>query len=93
MYKRQAYNTAKTVTVAANDSAADGATLDPSTVVLDIDPAAGIQSSKTLTVPSVGVWTVNPDGTVTFTPDAGFTGPATVTYQISDSLGLSLIHI
>ncbi len=34
--------------------------------------------------PAQGTVVVNPDGTVTFTPAAGFTGTATITYTISD---------
>jgi large repetitive protein len=31
--------------------------------------------------------TINPDGTITFVPDANFNGPTTITYQISDGQG------
>ena len=36
----------------------------------------------TVTTPASGTATVNPDGTVTFTPAAGFTGPVSFTYTI-----------
>jgi LPXTG-motif cell wall-anchored protein len=42
---------------------------------------------KTLTVPNQGVYTVQPDGTITFDPEPGFTGAAAaITYQATDSL-------
>jgi CshA-type fibril repeat protein len=70
-----------------NDSGQDGATLDPTTVVLLGDHG---QPLTTLTVPGEGTYTVNNDGTVTFTPVPGFTGTATpISYQVSDSNGLS----
>jgi large repetitive protein len=34
-----------------------------------------------------GTVVINPDGTVTFTPNANFNGPATITYQVSDGQG------
>ncbi len=34
-----------------------------------------------------GAVTINPDGTVTFTPNANFNGPTTITYTISDGNG------
>ncbi|MBD8539605.1 beta strand repeat-containing protein [Frigoribacterium sp. CFBP 8751] len=41
-----------------------------------------------LVVPGEGTWTVGGDGrTVTFTPEAGFVGTATVPYQLTDSDG------
>ncbi|MEP6296760.1 MAG: cadherin-like domain-containing protein [Ilumatobacter sp.] len=44
--------------------------------------------AKTLTVADQGTWTINADGTVTFVPAPGFTGPTTpVTYRISDANG------
>nr|WP_255698700.1 OmpA family protein [Yoonia sp. I 8.24] len=44
--------------------------------------------SKTLTVPGEGEWTVNSDGTVTFTPETGYTGdPTPVSYTVDDEDG------
>ncbi|WP_146591644.1 Ig-like domain-containing protein [Puniceibacterium confluentis] len=57
--------------VTANDTDPDG---DPLTVTLVSDPANGTA-------------TINDDGTVTYTPDAGFTGDDTITYTISDGQG------
>jgi large repetitive protein len=34
-----------------------------------------------------GAVTINPDGTITFTPNANFNGPTTITYTISDGRG------
>ncbi|BCR05655.1 hypothetical protein DESUT3_27240 [Desulfuromonas versatilis] len=39
--------------------------------------------------PADGTATVNPDGTVTYTPNAGFDGVDTFAYQITDSTGLT----
>ncbi|MGX9354280.1 Ig-like domain-containing protein [Roseobacteraceae bacterium S113] len=63
--------TPTTITVLGNDSDPDG---DPLTVTGVTDPANGTA-------------VVNPDGTVTYTPDAGFSGEDTVTYTISDGNG------
>ena len=80
--KATAFGTATTVDVLKND-VSYGADLDPATV--DLDPkAAGVQS--TLTVPG-GTLVANPDGTVTVTPAAGFTGSIAATYTVSDQNG------
>ncbi len=65
-------DTPVTVAVLTNDRDVDG---DPLTVTgATVDPAKG----------SV---TVNPDGTLTFTPAANVNGPVTVTYTLSDGQG------
>jgi hypothetical protein len=64
-------DTAVTVDVLANDSDPDG---DPLTVVAVADPAHGSAVD-------------NGDGTVTYTPDAGFVGADTFAYTISDGAG------
>src|SRR5450759_547260 len=80
--KATAFGTATTVDVLKND-VSFGADLDPATV--DLDPKAdGVQS--TLTVPG-GTLVANPDGTVTVTPAAGFTGSIAATYTVSDKNG------
>ena len=66
-----AYNTAVTINVLANDS-------DPNCDKLTI---SGSPSS------SQGTVTVNADGTLTFTPNPGFSGTATIKYTISDGRG------
>lgn len=53
-------------------------------------PAGAVRSAdgKTLTVPGEGVWTINANGSATFTPEPGFTGQTTpVTYRIEDANG------
>jgi hypothetical protein len=62
-----------TINVVANDTDADGS-LDLSSVTI-VTPAAS------------GTTTVNGDGTVTYTPDAGSTADDSFTYTIDDSLG------
>ncbi len=53
-----------------------------------IDPATG-QAVLSLAVAGEGVWRVNPDGTITFTPEPGFTGgPTSVRYQVANLRGV-----
>ena len=66
-----AVNTAVTVSVLANDSDPNG---DPLTV-----------ASRTL--PDHGTNVINGDGTITYTPDSGYSGPDSFTYTISDGQG------
>ncbi|MCP2040408.1 CshA-type fibril repeat protein [Neisseria sp. HSC-16F19] len=74
-----------TVNVLANDRDPDG-TLDPASVNL-VDPATG-ELVKLLNVPGEGVWNVNPDGSITFTPNTDFVGdPTPVTYEVRDNQG------
>jgi uncharacterized repeat protein (TIGR01451 family) len=80
------FNTPVTLTPAGNDTASPGAVLDPTTIDLDPNTPA-VEQSKTT---SESVWTVNPNGTVTFTPANNYTGTtAPVPYLIRDSLGHS----
>jgi large repetitive protein len=62
-----------TMNVLANDVDPDG---DSTTPIVITSIAATHGSAE-----------VNPDGTITFTPDTNFNGVATVTYTISDGLG------
>ncbi len=59
------------IDVLANDSDVDG---DP--LVID-----------SVTQPANGTVTINPDGTITYVPDAGFSGDDTFTYTICDAAG------
>ncbi|MCB4457290.1 Ig-like domain-containing protein, partial [Leisingera sp. McT4-56] len=63
-----AHDTAVVLDVLANDSDADG---DPLTVTA-------------VTAPSNGTAVINADNTITYTPDAGFTGADSFTYTVSD---------
>ncbi|MBT8192095.1 MAG: hypothetical protein KJP22_01740, partial [Acidimicrobiia bacterium] len=68
-----------TIELLSNDGA--GAPLDPSTLVL-VDPVIGLESETGFAVAGEGIWAVNGDGTVTFTPEAGFVGdPTEVLYR------------
>jgi CshA-type fibril repeat protein len=70
----------------ANDSPSSGAMLDPSTVRLR-DPRTG-RYQEQVTIPGTGTFRVHPDGTITFTPQQGFTGTTpSITYRVADSLG------
>lgn len=66
-----AIDTAVIIPVLANDTDVDG----------DALAVLGVPSSADGTV------AVNADGTLTFTPNTGFTGTATITYQITDGNG------
>ncbi|PWD50840.1 hypothetical protein C8046_09445 [Serinibacter arcticus] len=87
------YLTPVTVPVIANDTpGADTAPLVPESVRFPVEgQPEGAELSEdglTLTVPGQGVWTANPDGSVTFTPEPGFVGDTTpVTYEVSDANG------
>ena len=80
-------NTPVTIPVLSNDV---GSLLPVSLVFPATGQPSGSSVSpdgKTLTVPGVGVYTVNPDGTVTFTPVNGISGTApSVLYSISDGV-------
>lgn len=67
-------NTPVTINVLANDSDPDGDTL---TVSVETPPANGSA-------------TVNPDKTITYTPDTGFTGEDTFTYKICGDEGCDI---
>ncbi|WP_353410198.1 retention module-containing protein, partial [Pseudoteredinibacter isoporae] len=76
--------TVVTVSVLNNDSDPDGF-LVASSVVISGAPGSG----KTLDVTGQGVWQVQADGSITFTPEAGFAGnPDAITYSVSDNDGL-----
>ena len=64
-----------TLPVLSNDIPGSGNVLDPASVLL-----SGTNALQ-------GNWVVNADGTVTFTPAAGFTGIATASYTVRDSGG------
>jgi uncharacterized repeat protein (TIGR01451 family) len=80
------YLTPVTAVVLGNDTAGGLATLQPASVRFT-DPAA-VNGGHTLVVAGEGTYQVNPDGSVAFTPVAGFSGPASaVAYEVSDELG------
>lgn len=55
-------------------------------VVLANDTGTGIEVTV-VTDPAQGAAVINPDGTVTYTPDSGFSGQDSFTYTIADDLG------
>lgn len=71
-----------TVNVLDNDAAALGESWDPSTVCIVSDAGPCVAD---FTRAGVGRWVVNPDGTVTFTPDPSFGGQAVVEYRVADT--------
>ncbi|WP_337867469.1 SdrD B-like domain-containing protein, partial [Meiothermus sp.] len=82
-----------TIDPKTNDSTPNqGASIVPGSVVFPAtgQPAGSTRSpdGKTLTVPGQGTYSINPDGTVTFSPVPTFVGTATpVTYTFQDSTG------
>jgi mannan endo-1,4-beta-mannosidase len=75
------FNTAVTLNPPANDITYGGATIVLGS--LDLDPATdGQQSSRSV---SGGLFEAHLDGTVLFTPAAGFAGSAQIRYTIMDS--------
>ena len=69
-----ALNTAKVISVLANDSATPPATLNPASLVIVTPPANGSAQA-------------NANGTVTYTPQTGLVGTHTFSYTVKDSLG------
>ena len=49
--------------------------------------------STTKEIPTVGIYTVAADGTVTFRPDPRFVGEAPAVTVVREDMNLSLIHI
>lgn len=84
-----AFGTAVVIEVLGNDKPGDvSAPLGPASVVLR-DPADG-QEKKSVTVPDEGVFTVGPDGAITFTPAQDFIGTTrSLAYRVTDSNGTS----
>ncbi|WP_373425754.1 tandem-95 repeat protein [Microbacterium sp. W4I4] len=78
-------DTPTTVDVAANDTDGDG-DLRPASVVEDpCDAHLCAPVGRDLYLH--GEWTVNDDGTVTYTPERDYVGEAIFLYRISDALG------
>lgn len=78
-------NTPVTVEVLGNDAEGSG-DLDPATVRL-IDPATGEESTE-VAIDGEGTYTVEADGTITFTPVREFYGKTTIQYVVGDENGL-----
>lgn len=77
------YETEVTLDPPANDVTYGGATLDPGSI--DLDPSApGQQMTQSA---YGGAFVLQSDGTVLFSPDAGFSGQSQIAYTIQDSLG------
>jgi large repetitive protein len=67
------------------DNDTGGDLIDPISLKL-IDPATGLPDPDGIvSVPGQGVWTINPDGSVTFDPNDGFiVAPSPINYQVAD---------
>ena len=74
--------------IANNDTSTteEGAPVDIAILPNDFDPDGDMitVTPGSVTDPTNGTAVLNPDGTVTYTPDPGFTGEDTFTYQICD---------
>ena len=53
----------------------------------DTDPEGDAQTASLATDPSNGSVVLNADGTFTYTPDSGYTGPDEFTYTVTDAQG------
>ena len=75
--------------VATADSAATDANraVDMPVLANDNDPDGHTLTVAAVTQPAAGTAAVNPDGTVRYTPAAGFTGADAFTYSIADGHG------
>jgi CshA-type fibril repeat protein len=82
------FNQSQSEDVLGNDGAANGATLVPGTLRLVIGGEFGVFTlGETVTVED-GVYRIDENGHIEFTPNDGFVGTADpVTYQVTDSLG------
>lgn len=74
---------------AINDTAqtAAGTSVVIAPLANDSDPDHDPLSIVSVGTPSHGTVTVNPDGTVIYTPTPGYTGPDSFTYSVTDSQG------
>ncbi|WP_226570918.1 cadherin-like domain-containing protein [Mangrovibacter yixingensis] len=90
-----ATGTAAIVVTAVNDAPVAGSgqatTSEGQPVILDLLSYGSDVDGDTLALASVAVShgsvVLNPDGTITYTPDAGFNGTDTVTWTVSDGQG------
>jgi len=81
-----AYRTpVKTDVVSTDHAGASSSPLVRSTVQITT-PGATDGGTK-LVVPGQGTWKVDGNGDITFSPAAGFSGPASIAYQVSDANG------
>ncbi len=83
--------TANQAPVAVDDSASTtkGQPVNVDVLANDSDPDGDVLSVTNLSTPANGSVTVETDGTVTYTPTAGFSGSDSFTYQASDGTDLS----
>lgn len=85
-------NAAPVATADAYAVAQDGiltATADTGVLANDTDPDGDVVTATLVTDPSDGVVTFASDGSFSYTPDSGFTGTDTFTYQAGDGLASS----
>ncbi|MEO0428655.1 MAG: Ig-like domain-containing protein [Pseudomonadota bacterium] len=71
----------------ANDDSASTAEDTPVDIAVlgnDVDPDGGMLLVVSNTMPTNGTAEINDDGTITYTPDAGFTGEDSFTYTVEE---------
>jgi uncharacterized repeat protein (TIGR01451 family) len=73
-----------TLNPALNDTSGAGTSLVPGSI--DLDPSTPGQQTR-FEIPGQGVFELQPDGTVRFTPAPGFTGTVQAPYTINDATG------
>ncbi|MDX6199719.1 MAG: large repetitive protein [Actinomycetota bacterium] len=81
---------------AGDDSAATlvGAAVTVPVLANDTDPnPAQTLTSGAATAPAHGTAVVNPNGTITYTPTAGYVGPDGFDYTVSDGFGTDVGHV
>ena len=71
--------------VAGDDGAGTHGSFDAGSLRLTGSDAAG--DGKSASVDGVGTWAVNDDGTLTFDPEPGYLGTASIGYRVTDSFG------
>jgi LPXTG-motif cell wall-anchored protein len=78
--------------VGADDSATTPANTPKTVSVLGNDPSGSSLTVETTTAPSHGTAAVNANGTVTYTPDHGFSGVDHFTYTACDATNQCVTH-
>jgi large repetitive protein len=73
--------------IAVPDSAAAGGAIDIPVLANDSDPDGDPLTVTMVTTPSSGTVTINPDGSLHYTPAPGFVGDVTIGYTVSDGHG------
>ena len=83
-------NGAAPTAVADVTAIAEGTTTSIAVLGNDLDPSGtGLTVTSVTGAGTAGTATIEADGTITFVPTAGFTGPVQLTYEVINGLGLT----